>query len=177
MEAKPLPDFSATDHYQVSLKLRTEIRDIPFLVYIRQVQGKKPMHHKLNVFQLIAIYNICFNDGLQIPSTSIDQLVSEGILRKGRNGTIVMSKDYQTIYSEIHSAKKIDWLMGLKACAMKHNGTITRRTYMEHLPEWVSVDKVKYTLSKLESQGILNRVGIGKGTKYYIIKMPDYIDL
>lgn len=48
---------------------------------------------------------------------------------------------------------------------------------MEHLPEWVSVDKVKYTLSKLESQGVLNRVGIGKGTKYYIIKMPDYIDL
>ena len=177
MEAKPLPDFSATDDYQVSLKLRTEIRDVPFLIYIRQEQAKRPEHNKLNVFQLIAIYNICFNDGLQIPSTAIDQLVSEGILRRGRNGTIVMSKDYQTIYSEIHSTKKIDWLMGLKACATKHNGTITRRTYMEHLPEWVSVDKVKYTLSKLESQGILNRVCIGKGTKYYIIKMPDYINL
>ena len=35
MEAKPLPDFSATDNYQVSLILRTEIRDVPFLVYIR----------------------------------------------------------------------------------------------------------------------------------------------
>ena len=35
MEAKPLPDYSATDNYQVDLKFRTEIRDIPFLVYIR----------------------------------------------------------------------------------------------------------------------------------------------
>ena len=32
MEAKPLPDFSATDNYQVSLRFRTEIRDVPFLI-------------------------------------------------------------------------------------------------------------------------------------------------
>ena len=53
MEAKPLPDFSATDNYQVCLRLRTEIRDIPFLVYIRQEQAKRPQYRKLNVFQLI----------------------------------------------------------------------------------------------------------------------------
>lgn len=42
MEAKPLPDFSDTDNYQVSLTFRTEIRDVPFLVYIRQEQAKRP---------------------------------------------------------------------------------------------------------------------------------------
>lgn len=50
MEAKPLPDFSATDNYQVSLTLRTEIRSVPFLIYIRQEQTKRLLHHKLNVF-------------------------------------------------------------------------------------------------------------------------------
>ena len=33
---------------------------MPFLIYIRQVQQKRPLHHKLNVFQLIVIYNVCF---------------------------------------------------------------------------------------------------------------------
>ena len=61
MEAKPLPDYSETDNYQVDLKFRTEIKDIPFLVYIRKEQAKRPKHHKLNVFQLMAIYNVCFD--------------------------------------------------------------------------------------------------------------------
>ena len=30
--------MTTTDDYQVSLKFRTEIRDVPFLVYIRQEQ-------------------------------------------------------------------------------------------------------------------------------------------
>ena len=38
MEAKWLPDYGATDDYQVSLRFRAEIRDVPFLIYIRQEQ-------------------------------------------------------------------------------------------------------------------------------------------
>ena len=101
MEAKPLPDFSATDNYQVSLKFRTEIRDIPFLVYIRQEQAKRPQHHKLNVFQLIAIYNVCFGDGIKVRDSVIDELVNDGILLRSKTGKFSMSKDYKRIYSEI----------------------------------------------------------------------------
>lgn len=101
MEAKPLPDFSATDNYQVSLKFRTEIRDVPFLIYIRQEQSKRPMHHKLNVFQLMAIYNVCFHDGIDVKKSTIDELVNEAILLKSKNGKLSMSKDYRKIVAEI----------------------------------------------------------------------------
>lgn len=177
MEAKPLPDFSATDNYQVSLTFRTEIRDIPFLVFIRQEQNKRPKHHKLNVFQLIAIYNVCFGEGLDIKQTTINELVTEGILLRTRNGKLLMPKDYHNIYSEIHSSKSVDWIEALKACATKNNNVITRKTYMEFIPEWISVDKVRYILSKLEKMKILKREGIGKGTKYNVIRIPDNIEL
>lgn len=101
MEAKPLPDFSATDNYQVSLKLRTDIRDVPFLIYIRQEQAKRPMHHKLNVFQLMAIYNVCFGDGLDVKDATIDELVNEGILRVTKSGKLSMPNDYKKLVSEI----------------------------------------------------------------------------
>ena len=177
MEAKPLPDFSATDNYQVSLKFRTEIRDIPFLVYIRQEQAKRPKHHKLNVFQLMAIYDVCFGDGLSVKQDSIEELVKEGLLVRAKSGKLSMSKDYQAIYSEIHSVKSVDWLRALKSCAAKYENEITRKTYMEYLPDWISVDRVRYMLSKLEAMDVLKRNGVGKGTKYIVVKIPDTIEL
>ena len=177
MEAKPLPDFSATDNYQVSLTFRTEIRDVPFLVYIRQEQAKRPPHHKLNVFQLMAIYNVCFGKELEVRDSVIDELVNDEILLRSKTGKISMSKDYLRIYSEIHSTKSVNWLSALKACAAKYDGIITRKTYMEFLPGWISVDKVRYSLSKLESFNVLKREGTGKGTKYYVVSIPENIDL
>lgn len=175
MEAKPLPDYSATDDYQVSLTLRTKIRDISFLIYIRQEQAQRPQYHKLNISQLITLYNVCFGDGHMTFPNTIEELVAAGLLRH-KSGKITMSKDYQNIYSEIHSAKSINWLMALKTCATNNNGIITRRLYMEHLPKWVSVDKVRYTLAKLESMGVLERMGVGKGTKYKVKNIPDHIE-
>lgn len=177
MEAKPLPDFSATDNYQVSLKFRTEIKDVPFLIYIRQEQARRPKHQKLNVFQLMAIYQVCFGEELTISQADIDQLVNEGILGRSKSGTLVLSKNYHNIVSEIYSVKSVDWLGALKACAAQNKGFITRRTYMDYLPDWLSTDKVRYSLTKLESMGVLKREGTGKGTKYQIVKLPEEIEL
>lgn len=47
--------------------------------YIRQEQNRRPKHHKLNVFQLMAIYNVCFGDGLEVKAATVDELVEEGI--------------------------------------------------------------------------------------------------
>ena len=177
MEAKPLPDFSATDNYQVSLKFRTEIKDVPFLIYIRQEQARRPKHQKLNVFQLMAIYQVCFGEELTISQADIDHLVNEGILGRSKSGTLVLSKNYHNIVSEIYSVKSVDWLGALKACAAQNKGFITRRTYMDYLPDWLSTDKVRYSLTKLESMGVLKREGTGKGTKYQIVKLPEEIEL
>ena len=101
MEAKPLPDYSATDDYQVSLKFRAEIRDVPFLIYIRQEQAKRPQHHKLNVFQLMAIYNVCFGMKREDAQDVIDGLVEEGLLMRSKSGKLSMAKGYKAIVAEI----------------------------------------------------------------------------
>ena len=157
--------------------IRTEIKDVPFLIYIRQEQARRPKHQKLNVFQLMAIYQVCFGEELTVSQADIDQLVNEGILGRSKSGTLVLSKNYHNIVSEIYSVKSVDWLGALKACAAQNKGFITRRTYMDYLPDWLSTDKVRYSLTKLESMGVLKREGTGKGTKYQIVKLPEEIEL
>ena len=108
MEAKPLPDYGGTDDYQVSLRFGAEIRDVPFLIYIRQEQQKRPLHHKLNVFQLIAIYNVCFGTKQEGARDVIDGLVDEGLLVRSKSGKLSMGKEYKRIAKEMSGVKNGD---------------------------------------------------------------------
>lgn len=125
----------------------------------------------------MAIYNVCFGDGLEVKQDVIDGLVEAELLLRAKSGKLSMAKGYQNIYAEVHSTKNVNWLGALKSCATAYNNVITRKTFMAFLPVWVSVDRVRYVLSKLEAMGALKREGIGKGTKYLVIKLMDDIEL
>ena len=49
----------------------------------------------------LAIYNVCFGDGIEVRDSVVDELVNDGILLKSKTGKFSMSKDYQRICSEI----------------------------------------------------------------------------
>ena len=106
MEAKPLPDYSATDNFQVALTLRTEIRDSAFMVYIRQEQNRRPEHRKLNVFQLLALYSVCLGDAVpDVAAAVVDGLVGEGLLVRSKTGKLSMGREYRETAKEMNSAK------------------------------------------------------------------------
>ena len=48
---------------------------------------------------------------------------------------------------------------------------------MEFLPEYISSDKVSYNLSKLEALGVLKKEGVRKATRYYVVNLPDNLEL
>ena len=64
-------------------------------------QQRRPKHHKLNVFQLMAIYNVCFGDGLEVKAATVDELVEDGILLRSKTGKLSMAKEYKKIVAEI----------------------------------------------------------------------------
>ena len=75
--------------------------DVPFLVYIRQEQQRRPEHHKLNVFQLMAIYHTCFGGDQKVNQQVVDGLIADGILLQSKNGKVSMSKEYSRIVATI----------------------------------------------------------------------------
>lgn len=174
MEAKNLPNYSGTDAYQVSLVLDAQIRDIPFLVFIRKKQEEREQNNKLNVLELLVVYKVCFNSALdETEMKFVDKLVNEGLLCRSRGGKICLSKEYDIITKEIRNLDSIDWLGVLDECFKKF-GYITRKQYSDALPDYLTVDQVRYALAKFESNGFIKREGQGKGTKYY--KLKDFVE-
>ena len=49
----------------------------------------------------MAIYNVCFHDGIDVKNSTIDELVNETILLRSKSGRLSMSKDYKNIVAEI----------------------------------------------------------------------------
>ena len=49
----------------------------------------------------MAIYNVCFGDGLDVKPTTVDELVNEGIILRAKSGKLTMSKDYRKLVAEI----------------------------------------------------------------------------
>lgn len=98
MESKPLPDYSGTDAYQVSLKLGAEIRDEAFVVFVRKEQAKRPVGKKLNVFDLMVLYSVRF--GGRLPDGynrgSLERLVDEGLVVECADG-YVLGGDYAAL--------------------------------------------------------------------------------
>ena len=50
---------------------------------------------------MIAIYNVCFHNGLGVKQTTIEELVNESVLLRTKSGKLTMSKDYRKLVSEI----------------------------------------------------------------------------
>lgn len=171
MEAKHLPDYKGTDSYQVALTFRTEIRNVPFLVFIRRKQDERPKDNKLNILELIVLYKVLFGfDADEVPDGRIvDKLVDEGLLQRAKSGRLSLSKEYYAIEQEIHNVDDVNWLGVLDGCFRKSD-LVSRRQYSEALPDFLSVDQVRYALSKFEAQGLISREGVGKGTKYRRLK-------
>ena len=49
----------------------------------------------------MAIYNVCFGDGLEVKAATVDELVEDGILLRSKTGKLSMAKEYKKIVAEI----------------------------------------------------------------------------
>ena len=49
----------------------------------------------------MAIYNVCFGDGLEVKAAMVDELVEEGIILRSKTGKLSMAKEYKKIVAEI----------------------------------------------------------------------------
>jgi len=102
-------------------------------------------------------------------STIVDKLVGVGLLQRSKSGRLSLSKEYYAIEQEIHNIDDVNFTGILDAC-FKKSELVSRKQFSDALPDFLTVDQVRYALTKLEVQGKIKREGVGKGTKYRKIK-------
>lgn len=86
LEGKALPDYSASDAYQVSLVLKSQIEDPAFHLFITKEQEKREENNKLSVFHLLALYKIKQGRSENIDNEILQKLLEDGLVEQEEDG-------------------------------------------------------------------------------------------
>jgi ATP-dependent DNA helicase RecG len=169
MESKPLPDYSHTDDYQVDLRLKAEIIDNTFYVFINRVQNSRD--EKLNVFDLLTLDKIRQGifDGLI--KESVNKLLNEELIKpQSEDSNRYFLGD---LYYEIMNLSLKDYsihnLQIVVNCFEKAK-QIGMSNFVEAFDNILSREQVKYLISKLEKEQIVQKEGLGRHTLYSLHK-------
>jgi ATP-dependent DNA helicase RecG len=175
-EAKPSPNYNHSDNYQVELRLSGVVEDKAFAMFIRRIQHERKDGEKLSVHEVIALNEIRKGtDKKSLDSLLLKKLEQEGLVERiGRTNSqkIILSKlyfeltDNRGAYSD---GKPIDnYQIGI--VIMNHiqefgKGKMKDFEYL--LRNFMTRGQVKYVISKMVADGLLDKKGEGKGTEYF----------
>lgn len=175
-EAKPTPDYGYSDNYQVELRLSGTVEDKAFAMFIRRIQQERKDGEKLSVHEVIALNEI--RKGLNkktINSALLKKLESEGLIErigKTNSQRIILSKLYYELtdnrgaYSD---GKALDnYQVGMIIINhIQEFGKGKMKDFEFLLRNFMNRGQVKYVISKMVTDGLLDKHGEGKSTVYY----------
>lgn len=174
-EAKPSPNYNYSDNYQVELRLSGVVEDKAFAMFIRRIQQDRRDGEKLSVHDVIALNEI--RKGVNkklIDPLILKKFEGENLIErigKTNSQKIVLSKlyyemtDNRAAYTD---GKPIDqYQIGM--IIMNHiqefgKGKMKDFEYL--LRNFMSRSQVKYIISKMVTEGLLDKKGAGKSTEY-----------
>lgn len=79
-EGKDLPDYSESDAYQVVLKMKAEVVDPAFYLFIKKESENRNENHQLSVFHLLALHHINHGHVENVNEEMLEQLQDEGLI-------------------------------------------------------------------------------------------------
>lgn len=97
-EAKPEPDYTKSDDFQVELRLSGIVEDKAFALFIRQIQTNRKDDEKLSVQEIISLNRIRKGENKNdLNATILKKMEKEGLIeRVGKTNSqkIILSKEY-----------------------------------------------------------------------------------
>ena len=177
MEGKSLPDYSATDNFQVSLKLSGIIENKAFLLFVKHVQDERNDANKLNVFDLLALYKASRNENLrEVDKETLYKLLQEGLLIETEDG-YRLPKEYdelsvtcrEDVGNSVESSNGVQLTERQQSIynIIKGNGDVTAKSLSETLSGTLSVTPrtVERDIRFLRDNGFIRKEGKkNKGT-------------
>jgi ATP-dependent DNA helicase RecG len=174
-QSKPLPDFTHTDSYQVSLTLHGELQDPRFLQFLEEIGRDR---NSVFSTQDLLVLDLVRRDR-PVPEDlrlSLQALVEEGIVEsigRGRGVRYLLSRRYYRfagkpgVYTRKHGLDRET----NRQLLLKH----IRESGREGAPlkdlhqvlNFLSETQVKYLLQGLKAEGEIEMRGHGRGARWY----------
>jgi ATP-dependent DNA helicase RecG len=178
-EAKPEPDYSKSDDFQVELRLSTIVEDKAFTLFIKQIQQNRKDEEKLGVQEIIVLNRV--RKGIEkslLDKRVLQRLEREGLLErvgKTKSQRIILSKEYYVFTGkegEYSEGKHIDEFQ-IGIIVMKHLkefGKGKMKDFEFLLRKFISRDQIRYSIANMVKNGKLNKKGKGKSAEYVVGK-------
>lgn len=183
-EAKPEPDYTKSDNYQVELRLSSVVEDKAFALFIKQIQLNRKDDEKLSVQEVIALNQIRKGEDKRVTDRNIlRKLEEEGLIEKiGQTKTkkFILSKAYFVFTdkkAEYSAIKSLDnrQIVAIIISHLKEFGTAKMGEFEKLLKNFRTRDQIRHLIEGLVENEILEKDGKLKGTVYrYGKKMEEY---
>ncbi|MDR1372355.1 MAG: putative DNA binding domain-containing protein [Dysgonamonadaceae bacterium] len=175
-EGKQTPDYTRTNPHQVTLRIRTQIADESFAVFIRQYRNRT--NHILSAEQVIALSEIRDGNIINIHSETIEQLKQAGLIKNVERSGLkyILSDDYFRIANKPSKIGEQYVAGDIEHILLSLQGSKKKIGDMEQdLSEYLTRNQLKHLLPKLLKDEIITSEGQGRGTSYSIF--PKYAHL
>ena len=174
-QSKPLPDFTHTDAYQVSLTLHGQMQDPRFLQFLEKIGSARTA--LFTTHQLLVLDSVRREQAVTGELRPVLQsLVDEGIIEslgRGRGARYLLSRRYYLAAGKagVYTRKKGLDRETNRQLLLKH----IRDSGKDGAPlqdllqvlNFLSAGQVKYLLQELKSEGKVAMHGHGRGARWY----------
>ena len=176
-EAKPEPDYTKSDNYQVELRLSSLVEDKAFALFVRQIQQDRKFDDKLGVREVLTLNGIRQGiDKKHFDLAILNRLEKDGLIEKhGKTKGIyyMLSRAYYEFTGEKGKySKTTDWddsqMFYIILQHLQKFETAKMNDFIDLFEGRLSRKQVRYTIEKLVKKNDLKREGEGKGTFYSI---------
>jgi ATP-dependent DNA helicase RecG len=174
-EGKPEPSYQYSDIFQVTLVLNAKIEDKAFFIFTQhyKLSNKEP---QLGVEQIIALCRINKGRFTNLDEKIVEELEKANLIEKVGTSSLkyVLSAPYRNLYKQTIKIGDRYLIEEIKALILALQDKKLKIGELEdRLNEYLNRNQIKYLLSKLQQDGILDKEGSGKGTCYFIHKQFD----
>jgi len=163
-EGKNVPDYSASDEYQVSLKLSATITHPELYLLIRDCQ-QPHSNQRLNTFDLVTLYNILERNMSMLFTDSLPRLLEMGLIEKDPDYHYVMSDLYYTYMPAVKTGLISATDMRLLSELFTERTLVEMNMFVKKFTN-KTPRQTRLFVDKCCKQGLLVSEGRGRGTKY-----------
>ncbi|MDR0395379.1 MAG: putative DNA binding domain-containing protein [Tannerella sp.] len=174
MDSKPLPDFSHTDSTQVDLRLKAEILDGAFYLFLKEIQSSR--QDKLNVFDLLTLDKVRQGISTGLHETSVEKLQREGLIKSQSSADkkVVLGDRYYEIARQPAYIKeyRVRDLQTVASCFEKVEA-VSMKNFVDAFDSQLTREQIRYLISKMEEDTLISKSGNGRWTIYHVSNQID----
>ena len=175
-EGKPVPDYSHSDDFLVSVALSASVKDTAFAIFVQGVQQDLPDSEKLSVFDILALCEV--RDGAKKPKSrdAMIRLEKLGCLEKHGNtraAYVTLPRRYYELSGNLAAYSLMtDWdlnqVWAVLYPFLRKYKKAKKSDMNKLIGEHISDKQLRNIVKQLKDMGWLRSEGVKSQTTYYV---------